>query len=183
MTDDRHTRRRQTAIGRRLRQMYVDVLHEDLPEEFITLLCEAGLQLELKRLREMARLNQRLRRRGLSPDEPMMADAPPRPGPKRPLLSTAAQLEWDGPLANPDTQRQPGPHAMRALRLRQDGIGRQLRQMYANVVTEDLPDDFIKLLCEAGLQIELKEQRAPMAAEAPDENAGADAPAAPRLPE
>jgi hypothetical protein len=39
--DARVARRRQDAIGRRLRQMYDDVLGEDVPDDFLSILGEA----------------------------------------------------------------------------------------------------------------------------------------------
>ena len=39
--DARVARRRQDAIGRRLRQMYDDVLNESVPNEFLSILGEA----------------------------------------------------------------------------------------------------------------------------------------------
>lgn len=39
--DARVARRRQDAIGRRLRQMYDDVLNENVPDEFLSFLEEA----------------------------------------------------------------------------------------------------------------------------------------------
>ena len=39
--DARVARRRQDAIGRRLRQMYDDVLGEDVPDDFLAILGEA----------------------------------------------------------------------------------------------------------------------------------------------
>lgn len=39
--DARVARRRQDAIGRRLRQMYDDVVNEDIPDEFLSFLEEA----------------------------------------------------------------------------------------------------------------------------------------------
>jgi hypothetical protein len=40
---------RQGRIGRRLQEMYRQVLDEELPDEIIELLCKAGLRLELDR--------------------------------------------------------------------------------------------------------------------------------------
>ncbi len=39
--DARVARRRQDAIGRRLRQMYDDVVNEDIPDDFLSLLEQA----------------------------------------------------------------------------------------------------------------------------------------------
>ena len=39
--DSRVARRRQDAIGRRLRQMYDDVVNEDVPDDFMSLLEQA----------------------------------------------------------------------------------------------------------------------------------------------
>ena len=156
MTD----RRRQDQIGRRLREAYDSIVQEELPQEMIDILCKVGLRLEAEQNADV------VARRGPArptpktkdePDEPMPADAPRR-GPKRPLLSTAAQLEWGGPLAKPVGESAPAPRLALApaARRRQDELGRRLRALYDDVIREEPPEEFIELLGEAWLSEELK---------------------------
>jgi hypothetical protein len=151
MTD----RRRQDEIGRRLREAYDSIVQEELPQEMIDILCKVGLRLELEQNADVvAKPGPGARD---EPDESAPADAP-RPRPKRPLLSTAAQLEWDGLLANPVSERPPGPRLALApaVRRRQGELGRRLREMYDNVIREEPPEELIELLGEAWLSEELK---------------------------
>jgi hypothetical protein len=46
--DYRRSRRRQTSIGRGLQQLYGEVLKEDVPQEFIELLCEYAVKREAR---------------------------------------------------------------------------------------------------------------------------------------
>ncbi|HEV7693560.1 MAG TPA: NepR family anti-sigma factor [Hyphomonadaceae bacterium] len=46
--DYRRSRRRQTPIGRGLQQLYGSVLKEDVPQEFIELLCEYAVKREAR---------------------------------------------------------------------------------------------------------------------------------------
>jgi hypothetical protein len=151
MTD----RRRQDEIGRRLREAYDSIVQEELPQEMIDILCRVGLRLELEQNADVvAKSGPGARDES---DESVPADAA-RPRPKRPLLSTAAQLEWDGPLANPVSDRPLGPRLALApaVRRRQGELGRRLREMYDNVIREQPPEEFIELLGEAWLSEELK---------------------------
>lgn len=50
---------------------------------------------------------------------------------------------------NKNTESQPDPVDQRERRSRQKRIGNQLRRLYEDVATENVPDDFLKLLEEA----------------------------------
>lgn len=46
-------------------------------------------------------------------------------------------------------QKGPPPQDRRERRVRSSKIGRQLKRLYDDVINEDVPDDFLKLLEEA----------------------------------